>query len=207
MQQPKQPPKQQPPRRCVVSVEALAVPGRAAILKSLHDRLGLPLIEADAAPAHPFRKLLARMQALARLDDKASALWSGSCVLDVPRDEEWRSLYQDLGQELADRLLVDPQRITHLMLVLDADVDEAFEALFASETSSSQPARETCLQHLRQGRELLCASAGAVAASPFVTRIVTLECPAFAADNHVALADLCHRACQEYLKVAAEPVQ
>lgn len=131
--------------RCVVSVEGLPLPARAAVLKSLQTRLALAALSDSCPPAAPaaaaqlaprlapqLALLVGRLRALARLPEGAHALWTGSWLLAEPRDPLLRRLHRDLGRAVASRLL-PPQSATktkHVMLCLTtASADEAFEAV------------------------------------------------------------------------------
>jgi hypothetical protein len=193
--------------RWVLSVEGLPVPARSAVLKCLHNRLGLSLLDGDRhGQVHPLRQLLARLQALAKLGDPAAgAMWSGSWVLDAPsRDPVWAALHRDLAHSLARKLLPpgSADATTHLMVFLDADADEAFETMLSPEACQNAT-REVSLQHLRDAKAKLDASNGADV-SPFPHRIVRVPCPPFAGDNPSVLGALCTSAVTECLRVMAE---
>jgi hypothetical protein len=188
--------------RWVVSLEGLAVPARAAILKSLQTRLGFALLESDARSCHPLHQLLHRVRSLARVS-RPGAVWSGSWLFDVPDEPAMRALHRDLSRELAARLLPAAQTTRHILVVLDADPDEAFETLMGADVPACQNAREVCLQDLREAKAKLARNAAEADVSPFETRIVHVSCPAFAADNAVTLGAICDRVCAECLKEMA----
>lgn len=195
--------------RWVVSVEGLSVPARNAVLKCLHNRLGLALLDIDRQHAHPLRQLLHRMQALAKVSDPATGVvWAGSWLLDAPADPVWSGLHSDLARGLAGKLLPrgSVANTTHLMVVLDADadVDEAFEALLCPDACQNAT-RELSLEHLRTAKAKL-ATADPARVTPFQYRIVRVACPTFAADNPSTLAAVCESAVRECLKAMAGAV-
>lgn len=178
--------------RWVVSLESVPSPARAPILKSLASALGLVVAESSECPQSPLEALLNRIAGLARLPAEADGLWLSSCILDTPAaDPAWRSLYADLSAELARRLLPpDAVRSTrHLMVLMDADCDEAFETLFGAEPGGAPSSRRRCREDLqRLGDRVASYQPGpGVQDSPLDCCSVRLSCPRFAADNPAAL--------------------
>lgn len=205
--------------RWVVSLESVPTPARTALLAALAGRLGLHVAE-DQAPsaepgpaAGPLDSLLARMTGLARLPADAHAVWTSSCLLDVPAEPTWRRIYDDLAQELVERLVPGGVAGTrHLMLCLDVDPDEAFETLFDGGTLQGNGCplvrRESCLDDVLRCCGLVSAAARADTVprvTPFEARRVLLRCPRFAADNPAAMAALENvavRACADAIGAA-----
>lgn len=183
--------------RWVVSVEGLGVPARAAVLKSLQHRLGLVMADNDRHEAQPFGWLLHRMHGLTKVPPRADALWCGSWLMHVPSHAPALArLHRDLAAVLADLVPGGPRGTRHLMVWLDADPHEAFDAvLHCPEVSSS--VREVGLQSLREAQEAITRAVNDAAAgdqaglsSPFDVQIVRVPCPPFAADNPVTLHKL-----------------
>ena len=186
--------------RWVVSLESVPSPARAPILKSLASGLGLVVAETSECAQSPLEALLNRIAGLARLPADTDALWLSSCILDTPSDPAWRALHADLSAELARRLL--PARAVettrHLMVLMDADCDEAFETLFDAEPGHVPSSRQRCREDLqRLGDSLASYQPGAGVDSPLPCSTVRLSCPRFAADNPAALEAVASRALAE----------
>lgn len=176
--------------RYVISVESLAVPARAAVLKSLQGRFGMACIPDAERCTSPFALLLHRMRAMARVPDKTHILWCGPWLLATPRDPLMRRLHHDLALALARRLLHDGGAGTkHIMVCLKVSEDEAFETLLEGDGC-----RDATLQSLREAQAAIEAPEPR-SCSPFGSEIVRFDCPCFAADNPVTLAKVVDLAC------------
>lgn len=185
--------------RWIVSLESLPTPARGAVLASLGSGLGLQIAEPhdpeQGSAAGPLDSLLARMRGLARVPSGAHALWSSSCLLDVPQDPVWRQLYHELSRELVERLVPGgAQGSRHLMICLEVDSDEAFETLFDGcclpGNGCPLARRESSLEDIAACRGRVAEWAEGAAVTPFAAQRVCLRCPRFVADNPVAMEAL-----------------
>lgn len=178
------------PGPTLVTLEAPCVPACAAVAKALQaDGVAvLADVEGEAAQS-PFATLLRRMAALAKVRrDAPAVLLPGSWVLAVPEDPALRRLHGELAAALVAALRVPVA--THVLVHLDADADEAFEAVMAA-----PEARDVDLRGVRAW--LARVEAGVARhregwVSPFPTQIARVACPAFAADNPATLARVLH---------------
>lgn len=176
--------------RWLVSVESLPVPARSAALKALLVALDLAVADSEQRSSHPFAQLLHRVTALSKTS--GNALSRGSWILSCPRDPDLAALYTDMAGELTARLLTDPVR--HLLVVLEADADEAFEAAVLGESKS------WTLRSCRDAGNTLSEARPPVLTTPFPHHVLKFRCPPFVADNPVTLAsflDLITQACQQ----------
>lgn len=192
--------------RWVVSVEGLGVPARAAVLKSLQHRLGLVMADNDRHEAQPFGWLLHRMHGLAKVPARHDALWCGSWLMHVPsRHPALARLHRDVAAVLADQVPGGPAGTKHLMVWLDADPHEAFDAVLHDASSSTRDVGLQCLRDAQDAisRAVQDAAAGdrAGLSSPFWVQIVRVPCPPFAADNPVTLHKLLDLVEDECLRV------
>ena len=193
--------------RWIVSLESPPTPARAPLLGALAAGLGLQAAEPhdpeQGASAGPLDSLLTRMRGLARLPAGAHAVWSSSCLLDVPEDPVWRQLYHELSGELVSRLVPGGAPGTrHLMVCLDVDPDEAFESLFGGGGAGAGglqgngcplARRESGLEDIAKCTERVDGGAPPSCgrgATPFQSQRVRLHCPRFVADNPVAMEAL-----------------
>lgn len=198
--------------RWVVSVEGLSVPARAAVLKSLHHRFGLALADAERPETHPFEWLLHRMRGLAKAPADQDVLWAGSWLMHVPQgDALLARLFTAMATALAERL-PHPAHTRHLMVWLDADPHEAFEAMIgAGAEAGPVTTRDVSLQCLRNAQasinraaQLAREGCAAQLCSPFDVQIVRVACPPYAADNPVAMAGVLDLVEDECLKAMRE---
>lgn len=179
--------------RWVVSVEGLATPVRATILKSLQAWFDLSGADTERS-MHPFARLLHRMAALSKATTDVAS--NGSWILTVPPEHTLSELYAELARHLASRLLLGD--IHHLMVVVEVDVDEAFEAMVLDDPLGSR-AMTLCACKDKQAK-----MHDTTHATPFPCKVVRIRCPAFLGDNPAALAktlDLVRGLCSKAMAV------
>lgn len=194
--------------RWVVSLESVPSPARGPVLKSLASNLGLAIAETSETPQSPLEALLNRITGLARLPPEVDALWLSSCLLDTPADPTWKQLYADLSAELAARLL--PPRATectkHLMLLMDADCDEAFEAMFDADTGTGGACvRQRCREDIERFGQRVARYEPAPGDSPLDCVTARIACPRFAADNPATLQAVQAEAVAQCRKITRDP--
>lgn len=182
--------------RFLVSVESLAVPARAAVLKSLQTRLGLVPVADHERGGSSLQLLLHRLLAVTR--SRQNCLLSGSWVLKVPHDPIMRKLHHDLARAVCDTAPVAAAttNVCHILVCLRTCPDEAFEELIECDHPVARDVTHRCLREAQHVIDSVAAGAGAC--SPFPTRVVVLDCPCFAADNPAELkklVDLAYREC------------
>lgn len=195
--------------RWIASLESVPTPARPVVLKSLSAALGLQHAELpDNQGGHrgtpctrALDALLARTMGLARLPEDAHGAWSTSCIIGVPEHPVWRRLYRQLSQELVARVVPGGASGTrHLMVCMHVDANESFENMFDGE---GQGWMLPCLDARASIEEITrwctrIADPQVEPPTPFVTTTVSIACPAYAADNPVALDNLAtavNRAC------------
>lgn len=202
--------------RWIVSLESAPTPARGPLLQRLAAELGLvaagPRDPEQGPVAGPLDSLLTRMLGLAKVPAGCNALWTSSCLLDVPDDPVWRQLYGELASELVERLVPEGAAGTrHLMVCLDVNCDEAFESLF---DGSCLPGNGCPLVRRESSLEDIARCCHKVAswpvdgATPFEVHRVSLSCPRFAADNPVAMDTLAasvSRACLGAMQPSRDP--
>lgn len=176
--------------RWLVSAEGASTPLRTAVLKHLQSSFGLVVSDTERS-ANPFALLLHRLVSLSKAGD--SVLCCGSWTLAQPEHPVLRRLHADLARELAARLEL-AGHTCQLMVCLQTDVNECFEAALLSED-----ARHVTLEQLRTADATVRTAGLSDTASPFPLRVVRVDCPPFAADNPItliALLDLVVKECK-----------
>lgn len=194
-------------QRWVVSVESLDVPIRSSILKSLHAKLGMNVIADNERASSPFQRLLRRLRALSRMPSSTQqpVLYSGSWLLHAPTDPVMSKVYNDVGVAVADVLGV--RHFRHLMVCMRTDVDEAFEHSLTSSTDVVQhlPMGPRGLQALGKAQDELLRPDRVASCTPLRSYVVTLECPAYAADTP-AIADHVRDRVERAVRCVTEPI-
>lgn len=183
--------------RWIVSLESVPTPARPAVLKSLSAALGLrhaELLNVDhrgTACTDALDALLARIMGLARLPPDVHGLWSSSCILGVPEHPVWRRLYHQLSEELVARVVPRGASGTrHLMACLHVDANEAFESMFDGGSKLPCLDGRAGMEEIKRCCARISEEPMAPTPTPFQTNAVSISCPAFTADNPVALDNL-----------------
>lgn len=188
-------------RRCIVSVEGLDVPARAAILERLHGALAGAgcnvLIDNDRASS-VFLSLLHRLKALSRMPWTQDVLLCGSWMLGLPSDPCLRALHADLAAELVAALGIGRKR--HLMVCLGSSHHEAFETALLKHGWDVKDS----LRSLESVQREIMDPERAASSTPFDATVLPFECPRYAADNPETMAVLSKRVCDAVRHALAE---